>query len=110
MQSDAKEFVPKKKTKQAQRKRKADILFGQEEKDNSDKVAKKKKDEKTKKRKLVLIDTGSSFSRTNPSALYRKLGCVVRMVVDSILLHAESGPNDHRKDAPLFRIMIDHLK
>ena len=68
MQSDAKEFVPKKKTKQAQRKRKADILFGQEEKDNSDKVAKKKKDEKTKKRKLVLIDTGSSFSRTNPSA------------------------------------------
>ena len=31
-----------------------------------------------------------------------KLGCVVRMVVDSILLHAESGPNDHRKDAPLF--------
>ena len=31
-----------------------------------------------------------------------KLGCVVRMVVDSILLHAESGPNDHRKDAPPF--------
>ena len=31
-----------------------------------------------------------------------KLGCVVRMVVDSILLHAESGPNDHQKDAPLF--------
>ena len=25
-------------------------------------------------------------------------------LVDSILLHAESGPNDHRKDAPLFRI------
>ena len=24
------------------------------------------------------------------------------MVVDSILIHAESGPNDHRKDAPLF--------
>jgi len=60
------EFVPKKKTKQAQRKRKADILFGQEEKDNSDKVAKKKKDEKTKKRKLVLIDTGSSLSIMNP--------------------------------------------
>ena len=32
-----------------------------------------------------------------------KLGCVVRMVVDSILPHAESGPNDHRKDAPPFR-------
>ena len=31
-----------------------------------------------------------------------KLGCVVRMVVDSILPHAESGPNDHRKDAPPF--------
>ena len=34
--------------------------------------------------------------------LYNKLGCVVRMVIDSILLHAESRPNDHRKDAPLF--------
>ena len=32
----------------------------------------------------------------------RKRGCVVRMVVDSILPHAEFGPNDHRKDAPLF--------
>ena len=31
-----------------------------------------------------------------------KLGCVVRMVVDSILPQAECGPNDHRKDAPLF--------
>ena len=31
-----------------------------------------------------------------------KLGCVVRMVVDSILLHAGSGPNDHLKDASLF--------
>ena len=31
-----------------------------------------------------------------------KLGCVVRMVVDSILPHAECGPNDHRKDAPPF--------
>ena len=29
-----------------------------------------------------------------------KLECVVRMIVDSILPHAESGPNDHRKDAP----------
>ena len=35
-----------------------------------------------------------------------KLGCVIRMVVDSLLLHAESGPNDHRKDAPLFRPFI----
>ena len=31
-----------------------------------------------------------------------KLGCVVRMVVDCILPHAESGPNDQRKDAPPF--------
>ena len=31
-----------------------------------------------------------------------KLGCVVRMVVGSLLPHAESGPNDHRKDAPQF--------
>ena len=30
------------------------------------------------------------------------LGCVVRMVVDSILPDAECGPNDHRKDAPPF--------
>ena len=32
-----------------------------------------------------------------------KLGCVVRMAVDSLLPQAESGPNDHRKDAPSFR-------
>ena len=31
-----------------------------------------------------------------------KLGCVVRMVVGSILSHADFGLNDHRKDAPLF--------
>ena len=29
-----------------------------------------------------------------------KLGCVVTIVVDSILPHAESGPTDHQKDAP----------
>ena len=28
-----------------------------------------------------------------------KLGCEVKMVVGSILLHAEFGPNDQRKDA-----------
>ena len=32
-----------------------------------------------------------------------KLGCPVRMVVDSIPPHAKCGPNDHRKDAPLLR-------
>ena len=57
MYRSIKEYVPKKKTKQAQRKRKADILFGQEVKD--DKIAKSKKE--AKKRKLVLIDTGSSY-------------------------------------------------
>ena len=36
------------------------------------------------------------------SGSYGKLGCVERMVVDSILPHAECGPNDHRKDAPPF--------
>ena len=35
-----------------------------------------------------------------------KLGCVVRMVVDTILSHAKCGPNDHRKDAPLFIIEL----
>ena len=29
---------------------------------------------------------------------------MVRMVVDSILPHAECGPNDHRKDAPPFTL------
>ena len=37
-----------------------------------------------------------------------KLGCVVRMVVDSILSHAEIGPNDHRKDAP--RLELFHRR
>ena len=32
------------------------------------------------------------------------LGCVVRMVADSILPQVECGPNDHRKDAPRFFI------
>ena len=34
-----------------------------------------------------------------------KLGCVVRMVVDSILPHVECGPNDHLEDAPPFKII-----
>ena len=32
-----------------------------------------------------------------------KLGCVVRMIVDSLLPHAEFGQNDHRKHASPFR-------
>ena len=35
-----------------------------------------------------------------------KLGCMVRMVVDPILPHAECGPNDHRKDASQFTINL----
>ena len=31
-----------------------------------------------------------------------KVGCVLPMVVASILLHAEFGPNDHREEAPHF--------
>ena len=38
-----------------------------------------------------------------------KLGCVVRMVVDSLLPNVESGPNDHRKDAPPF-IVFEKLR
>ena len=38
-----------------------------------------------------------------------KLGCVVRMAVDSILPHAESGPNDHRKDAHQFTEILQKL-
>ena len=36
-----------------------------------------------------------------------KLGCVVRMVVDSVLPHAESGSNAHRKDAPPFSLFFN---
>ena len=36
-----------------------------------------------------------------------KLGCVVRMAVDSILPHVESGPNDHRKEAPQFTKKVE---
>jgi len=35
-----------------------------------------------------------------------KVGCVVRMVVDSILPRAEFGPNDHRKDTPSVRNIL----
>ena len=43
--------------------------------------------------------------------LRNKLGRVVKMVVDSILLHAECRTNDHRKDAPPFsnKILLYHV-
>ena len=47
------------------------------------------------------------LTKLNPNpeifTLDNKLGYVVRMVVDSILPHAESGPNDHRKVATRFK-------
>ena len=49
----------------------------------------------TKPASNVFIDTGTDISLFQVG----KLGCVVRMVVDSILPHAEFGPNDHQKDA-----------
>ena len=46
---------------------------------------------------MFALEFGELFSRKSD-----KLGCVVRMVVDSILFHVESGRNDHQKDAPHF--------
>ena len=43
----------------------------------------------------------SDRART-PKNNFNELGCVIRMVVDSILPHAESGPIDHQKDAPVY--------
>ena len=36
-----------------------------------------------------------------------ELGCVVGMVVDSIISHAVCGPNDYRKGAPPFRVRVN---
>ena len=52
---------------------------------------------------LSLTSNMNGFFQFKSQVNSDKLGCVVRMVVDSILPHAEGGPNDHRKDAPLFR-------
>jgi len=45
----------------------------------------------------------ASLKTETRSPSHTKLGCVVRMVVCSILPHTECGQNDHRKDAPPFR-------
>ena len=42
--------------------------------------------------------------------ILNKLGSVVRMVVDSILPDAQSGPNDHRKDAPPFSLKLVNIQ
>ena len=44
----------------------------------------------------------NGFSKDFVRRHQNKLGCVVRIVVDTILPHAECGQNDHRKDAPPF--------
>jgi len=51
---------------------------------------------------LVVVSDGDhrDVYRRNKVSCHTKLGYVVRMVVDSILPHAECGQNDHRKDAP----------
>ena len=49
---------------------------------------------------LIRVNEISAFDQK----IKCKLGCVVRMVVDSILPHAESGPNDNWKDAPPFSL------
>ena len=46
---------------------------------------------------VIFLDQGNTKSN--------KLGCVVRIVVDSILPDAECGPNDHRKDASPFNTL-----
>ena len=51
---------------------------------------------------VTMIDSMKKEFQTRFVFFNVKLGCVVRMVVDSILPHAESGPNDHRKDASPF--------
>ena len=49
---------------------------------------------------FVLADIKLVKRSVTAGLMNSKLGCVVRMVVDSILPHVESGPNDHRQDAP----------
>ena len=53
------------------------------------------KGECMERKKLVNNIIGNDY-------LLCKLGCVVRMIVDSLLPHAESEPNDYRKDGPPF--------
>ena len=51
-----------------------------------------------------------NFGSDGKFYLTNKLGCVVRMVVGSIMLPAECGLNDHRKDAPSFNIDKTDIK
>ena len=47
--------------------------------------------------------------RTLKRQFQTKVGCVVPMVIVSILLHAEFGPNDHREHASHFTSQTYHL-
>ena len=57
-------------------------------------------------RKLAFHGKENDILKKNEGIIPRyagKLWCVERMVVDSILPHAEFGANDHREDAPHFK-------
>ena len=47
----------------------------------------------------MTVDTGIEIQ-----IIGNKMGCVFPMVILSILPHAEFGPNDHRENAPHFKI------
>ena len=67
-------------------------------------------DDLTKRSNLRRNIITLSFNKSIQSVFkISKLGCVVRMVVDSILPHAECGPNDHQKDALPFNISSSFL-
>ena len=53
---------------------------------------------------LVLYIRHCWISNCNKCSLLFKMEYMVKIVVDSILPHAEFGPNDHPVDAPHFRI------
>ena len=48
-------------------------------------------------------DCIEAFCEDCQKRVSNKRECVVRIVVYSILAHAECGPNDHRKGAPLLK-------
>ena len=62
-----------------------------------------KKIQSTEIEEMIIKDWDQHDSKLSNES---KLGCVVRMVVDSILPNAECGHNGHRKDAPSFNWTI----
>ena len=51
----------------------------------------------------------TKFKSLGVTFITTKLGCVARVAVDSILSHAECGPNDKRKDAPRLQSVHKHF-